>query len=328
MKRRNITIYLAAVLCVCIQLSACKKDKESDTGIAVVGTWKALETGSEAYRIFNSDRTVDILSTTSENRRGISRDNYKLDGDKLNIGGGAISKVEISGDTLILQYSSTNIRKYLKNADMKVEDWVSVISAEKTMSGFFTPALSFNSSDLVLLENSHYMYSKLTFANPIAKNITKTVACTDGYVGLEYANGKYWVARDNDRKLYTVDGNDGSVLTTSVEADDQIRSLAADNTTMYCFTYYNKLFKYNFAAATFDAGTPLFNITLRDVAYRSGYLYLVSDEYIYKVNVSAPQTVVTTYYLKDGYASALAFDGQGNAWIMAGEDQLYKAQLN
>lgn len=328
MKTGRIITYVAAALFMCIQLSACKKDKDSDTGVSIVGTWKYLESDNgDEYYVFSEDKIRYSLSTEAGNRRSVGKSTYKLDGDVLNIGGGSIYKVRISGDTLILSSSADNDYKYLKSTAKTVEDWVKVINPEKVMNGLFSPTMTFDGSELVAAENSHYAYTKLAFINPVAKYITKTVACSEQYEGLEYANGKYWGTQDNDSRLYSISPVTGQVLSTSVQAANQISSIAASNTTIYCEAFGNRIFKYDIASALFDASTPISNISVNDMAYRAGYLYILSGNYIYKCNTTNFDAE-ETYYCKDYYLSNIAFDGTGNVWLMSSEDYLMKAQLN
>lgn len=323
----KLSIYLAAAL-LCLQLAACKKDKDADTAISIVGTWKLVENGNEeTYYVYNEDRTRDELYESAEKRHSIYSIAYKLDGDVLTVGGSYIYKVRMSGDTLILSTGTDDETKLVKSTSVTKEGWVKIIEPEKVMAGLFSSAMTFDGFELVAAENSHYLYTKLTFINPVAKYITKTVPCAESYIGLEHADGKYWATKDNDERLYTVSPTTGAELSSSVQAGGDLYRIAGNNSTLYCATYNGRIYKYNIASALFDAGTQIGSFAIDDMAYYGGYLYIANDQYVYKLNTT-DYKVEESYYFNGIYLSTIAFDGVGNAWMLSWEKNLLKAKLN
>lgn len=328
MRTKTLSTYMVAAL-LCVQLAACKKDKDSDTGIIITGTWKLVEDNAdqETYYVYNDDKTRDALYELEGGRREVYTRAYKLEGDVLNIGGSAIYKASISGDTLILDAGNGMMEKMVKSAPITIESWVKMVEPENVMAGLFSPAMTFDGFELVAAENSHYLYTKLTFINPVAKYITKTVPCAESYNGLEYADGKYWTTKNNDERLYTISPTTGAQLSSSLQAGGDLHRIAGNNSTLYCVTYNGKMYKYNIATALFDTGVQIGSLTIDDMAYYAGYLYVASDQYVYKLNTTNYQ-VEESYYFDGIYISTIAFDGAGNAWMLSWEKSLLKAQLN
>ena len=299
--------------------SACKKDK--DTGITVSGGYRKVYTSSDdeqvAYYIFNANKTVTVLTQTATGGRKTNTYNYRVDDNVmfLSVFSTKLYTMRTAGDTLKLlddpnlpESSNNNIILVKDNNTPTPDNWITpiTISGRIIRNNVNLTAMAWISGELWTTFFGDLNFRKF---NATTAAESASVPTTARYYGLDMAGGSLWAADYNTGDLKKLNPTTGAVTFSPPAPPQDVYTLAADASNVYCMNVNNdRLMIYNIAANTFSQPVQT-ESSVRDLAYKNGHLYMLAFNVIYKFEI-ASLSVVKTYRFTDiDGCSGLTTDG-------------------
>lgn len=340
MNKYKITrLLLFAVLII---FNSCKKETkiivEHNPDTRYLGLWKVSSVSNPQlsdvkYIEFKSNKTSRSYYSSGFGFKSDYISSYSPYTGQLlaDIWGGQtmIFNYHFNGDTLVMEYGILII-KSLKANSSEVDNWVNNISSSDQIIGLYSDlwhGIGFDGSNILVPDYNNSKINKINLATRLP-NGDISVSGSYPYT-VEYDGTDLWVSNNGDDRIYRYPMAGGSSLSSSPSLGPWVYGIAFDPAGNHLWANSNNadtLYQIN-KTNNQIISTRYIGYGFRDMAWSNGKLYMVKNNFIYRVNTTG-FVIERSYRITSGeeiYGIAAA---GSDFWLNINGNKLIKVALN
>lgn len=330
-------IQLSILLVTVLLYSGCKKDTAETPAIS--GLWQITSTQitNLAFVRFNGNKTVDIYSETAEGFRALLTNNYTPGTDQVIVNfreayfPTAIYNYTVAGNVLTVKGDNgQTVLTATKSTATAPDTWVTDVTSTDQINNLFTSngeGIGFDGSNLLFVDYSDSKIQKVSLAT---RTVTASINAPGSLNTIEYDGTNYWISRNGYNWIEKLDLTAVNLFTSSAIGPWIYGIGFVSPTSIVCYSGNdNTLYNFNPVTDAVTSSKLVEGVSLRDMAISNGKVYIVANNFIYRLNATTFD-VEKTYRLAEATnITGIASIGSNAFWLNSNEGtQILKVELN